>query len=129
MQNGKPLKSPHGFTMIEIMIVMAMVAILITLAAPRYIDGLARSKEVALKQNLKEMRDAIDQYHADKGRYPASLTALVDEKYLRFIPLDPATERDDTWQPSYQMGDERGVYDVHSGASQRSRQGASYSEW
>lgn len=123
-----------GFTLIEMMVVMAMIAALISIAVPRYFDGLQRTKETALKQNLKEMRDAIDDYHADKGVYPDSLDALVNERYLRFIPADPMTEKTDTWQivsPENQgMAGQTGyVYDVLSGSNEKARNGEPYNAW
>jgi len=123
-----------GFTLIEMMVVMAMIAALIAIAVPRYFDGLQRTKETALKQNLKEMRDAIDDYHADKGIYPGSLEALVNERYLRFIPADPMTEKTDTWQivspENVGMSGQAGyVYDVQSGSTETARNGEPYYAW
>lgn len=123
-----------GFTLIEMMVVMAMIAALIAIAVPRYFDGLQRTKETALKQNLKEMRDAIDDYHADKGIYPESLDALVNERYLRFIPADPMTEKTDTWQvvsPENQgiAGQTGYVYDVLSSSTEKARNGEPYNTW
>ena len=133
--NGKPtMQASKGFTLIEMMVVMAMIAALIAIAVPRYFDGLQRTKETALKQNLKEMRDAIDDYHADKGVYPDSLEALVNERYLRFIPTDPMTEKTDTWQivsPENQgiAGQNGYVYDVLSGSTETARNGEPYHAW
>jgi general secretion pathway protein G len=123
-----------GFTLIEMMVVMAMIAALVAIAVPRYFDGLQRTKETALKQNLKEMRDAIDDYHADKGVYPQSLTALVEERYLRFIPVDPITEQADTWQivappQSGIAGQDGYVYDVLSGSAEKASNGELYNTW
>ena len=106
-----------GFTMIEILVVMAIVATLLTIAVPRYFNQSDRAKEAVLRQDLAAMRDAIDKYYGDVGVYPESLDALVAGKYLRRIPPDPITESDATWvtvapdDPA-----QGGVFDVRSGS-------------
>jgi len=119
-----------GFTLIELMIVMAIVATLLTLALPRYFGSLDKSKEAVLKENLYQMREAISRYYADRGKYPESLDGLATEKYLRKVPLDPITESAATWllvQPEDpQKG---GVYDVRSGAPGKSRDGSEFAQW
>ena len=119
----------RGFTLIELMVVLTIVALLLTLAVPRYFGSIDKSKEAVLRENLNQMRDAISRYYADKGKYPESLDALAAEKYLRGVPLDPVTESDKTWiivQPEDpQKG---GVYDVKSGASGRTRDGREFSQ-
>lgn len=130
MIGSKPMKSHFkGFTFIELMVVMAIIATIIAIAMPRYFDGLQRTKETALKQNLKEMRDAIDHYHADKGVYPLNLQAMVTDRYLRFIPDDPLTEKADTWQVIATPDRDNRVYDVISGAVGVDRNGVAYSSW
>jgi len=118
-----------GFTFVEVMVVLAIVALLLTIALPRYFSGLERAKEAILHQDLMIMRDAIDHYHADKGVYPYSLEALVAQKYLRSIPVDPLTELADTWLtvplPDYSVG----VYDVRSGAEGTAMDGTAYTDW
>jgi len=107
-----------GFTLIEIMIVMAIIATLLTLVAPRYYKSVDRSKEVALKQNLLLIRDAVDKFYGDMGRYPESLEALVDQRYLRKIPIDPVTDSTSTWVILAPKDGRAGaVYDVRSGAT------------
>ena len=122
-------RSAGGFTLIELMVVLSIVALLLTLAVPRYFGSIDKSKEAVLRENLNQMRDAISRYYADKGKYPESLDALAAEKYLRGVPLDPVTESDKTWiilQPEDpQKG---GVYDVKSGASGRTRDGREFSQ-
>ena len=119
-----------GFTLIELLVVLSIVALLLTLAVPRYFSSIDKSKEAVLKENLNQMRDAISRYYADKGRYPESLDALAADKYLRKVPLDPITDSSTTWllvQPEDpQKG---GVYDVKSGAPGKSRDGAEFSQW
>ena len=122
-------KNRRGFTFIELMVVMAVIATIIAIAMPRYFDGLQRTKETALKQNLKEMREAIDHYHADKGVYPATLQTLVAERYLRFIPDDPISETAETWQIIGTPDNTNRVYDVTSGAAGVDSNGVAYSSW
>lgn len=120
----------RGFTLIELLVVLAVIATLLTLALPRYFGSLDKSKEAVLRENLYQMREAISRYYADKGKYPQSLEALVDDKYLRKLPLDPVTESAATWivvQPA--DPDKGGVYDVRSGAPGRSPAGTEYAEW
>jgi len=120
----------RGFTLIELLVVLAVIATLLTLALPRYFGSLDKSKEAVLKENLYQMREAISRYYADKGKYPQSLEALVDEKYLRKLPLDPVTESAATWimvQPA--DPEKSGIYDVRSGAPGRSPAGTEYAEW
>lgn len=102
----------RGFTLIELMVVMAIIATLLTLALPRYFGSLERSKEAVLRENLHQMREAISRYHADRGSYPATLEALATDKYLRRVPPDPLSESTATWVVIEQDG---GVYDVKSG--------------
>lgn len=120
----------HGFTLVELMVVMAIIALLLALAMPRYFNHLERSRETILKQDLAVMRDAIDKYHGDRGRYPDSLEELVSARYLRMLPVDPITERPDTWQAVAPSGGEAGaVYDIKSGAPGTARDGSTYAEW
>ncbi|MHB1085940.1 MAG: type II secretion system protein [Thiobacillus sp.] len=120
----------NGFTLVELMVVMAIIALLLSLALPRYFNHLETSREIILKQDLAVMRDAIDKYHGDRGRYPDSLEDLVSARYLRALPVDPITERADTWQVIAPPGDEAGsMYDIHSGAPGNARQGGAYADW
>ena len=128
--NGVPLKAvvthaartirslaQRGFTLIELLVVMAALGLLLAIAAPRYVEHVDRAREVVLRQNLAAVRDAIDKFYADRARYPADLQELVQARYLRQVPLDPVTDRNDTWvlvPPHRQPG---GVFDVRSGAA------------
>lgn len=106
-----------GFTLIEMLVVMTLVALLMTLALPRYFGSLERSKETALRANLKVLRSCIDKYAADKGRFPETLEDLVSLKYLRSVPVDPVTESDRSWiTVQSQDSDKGGIGDVRSGA-------------
>ena len=106
----------RGFTLIELIVVMVIIALLLTIAVPHYFTGLQRSKEAALRQDLSVMRDALDKFHADRGVYPETLNELVTQRYLRRIPEDPLTESAESWivvappQPSKRRrGDDAGL--------------------
>ena len=119
-----------GFTLIELMVVMVIIATLLTIAVPRYFGSLDRSKEAVLKENLYQMRDAISKYYADKGKYPESLDSLAADKYLRKIPLDPITESATTWVPVPPEDPQKGgVYDVKSGAQGKAVDGTEFANW
>ena len=120
-----------GFTLIELIVVMAIIASLLTIALPRYFHSVQRSREAVLRQDLAIMRDAIDKFLADRGRYPATLEELAERRYLRKIPPDPITESAATWQviaPPDPTTD-AGIYDVRSGASGKSLDGEAYESW
>ncbi|HEY6898239.1 MAG TPA: prepilin-type N-terminal cleavage/methylation domain-containing protein [Rhodocyclaceae bacterium] len=117
----------QGFTLIELLVVMSIVALLLSLAVPRYFGSLDRSKDVALKQNLSVLRDMLDKFYSDKGRYPEALDELVTQKYLRAVPVDPITESAGTWVliPSADTN-KKGVADVKSGAPGQATDGTPY---
>lgn len=120
----------RGFTLIELLVVMAIVATLLTLVAPRYFQHLDHSKEVVLRQNLAQVRDAIDKFYADKGKFPDTLAELVEKRYLRSLPIDPITERNDTWTlVPPQSGEPGGLADIKSGAPGKASDGDSFAEW
>lgn len=119
-----------GFTLIELLVVMAIIAVLLTLAVPRYFHSVDKSKEAVLQQSLATMRDAIDKYYGDTGKYPDTIEDLITQKYLRKLPIDPITESASTWVTIPPEDAEKGnVYDVKSGAEGKSRDGTPYSEW
>lgn len=123
-------RKQNGFTLVELMVVMAIIALLLALALPRYFKHLELSRETILKQDLAVMRDAIDKYHGDTGRYPDSLDALVSAHYLRSLPTDPITERADTWQIVAPSGEAAGaMYDIKSGAPGTAHDGSAYADW
>jgi general secretion pathway protein G len=120
----------RGFTVIELLVVLAAIGLLLAVAAPRYVQHVDNAREVALKHDLRELRDAIDKFYADNSRYPATLHELVARRYLRALPVDPMTQRSDSWQliaPADQAGS--GVFDVKSGATGRARDGTTYGTW
>lgn len=130
-----PGSRPQGFTLIEVLIVMALIATLAGIALTNYHNAVIRSKEAVLKEDLFRLRDVIDQYYSDKGKFPASLDALVSEGYLRSIPNDPFTNSNTTWQTvtaEVEAADpnaEPGIWDLHSGSDQTALDGSKYAEW
>lgn len=121
----------RGFTLIELLVVLGIVALLLTLAVPRFFPSVDKTKETILRDNLRNTRAVIDQYHADTGRYPDSLEQLVEKKYLARVPVDPVTESESTWViVAPEAESEPGaVYDIRSGAPGNGRDGRPYAEW
>jgi general secretion pathway protein G len=119
-----------GFTLIELIVVMAIIATLLTIALPRYFGSVDRSKEVTLRQSLNVMREAIDKFNADNGRYPEKLEDLVEKRYIRAIPVDPITESVQTWVivPVPGAMAQGAVYDVRSGAPGSTSDGKPFAE-
>ncbi len=131
-----------GFTLIELIVVIAIIGILATIAMPAMKNAPQRAREAVLKEDLYQMRSSIDQYLADKGHYPGSLEELVSEGYLRRLPEDPITKSAQTWQveyasaedeedlqPNEEAGGGPGIIDVRSGAEGNGLDGTPYSEW
>lgn len=123
--NGK-----RGFTLIELLVVMTIIALLLSIAVPRYFGSVDRTREAVLHGNLGTLRESIDKFYADNGKYPAALDELVAKRYLRKVPVDPITESAETWvvlpPPDSKSG---GVFDVHSSAPGKARDGTSYADW
>jgi general secretion pathway protein G len=130
---GEP-QGARGFTLLEMITVIALVGILAAIALPNYRVAIIQSKEAVLRENLFRLRDLIDQYYVDKGQYPATLEVLVEEKYLRKLPEDPITQGAD-WTAVFQEPDPDnpsetpGVYDVKSASEALSLAGTPYNEW
>ena len=121
----------HGFTLMELLVVLLLIALLASIVTPVVTKSITRAKESTLKENLFILRKAIDDYYADNGKYPEDLNILKEERYIRNIPKDPITEREETWEFKYSESEEgnRGVIDVHSGSPSLSRDGSLYNEW
>ncbi len=125
----------RGFTLIELMVVIAIMIILLALAMPRYQKSILHAQETALRQDLYTLRSVIDQYTLDKQKAPESLQDLVDAGYLKQLPVDPFTKSRDTWVPvsddSIMSPDQTqpGIMDVHSGSDQVSSEGTAYNTW
>jgi general secretion pathway protein G len=128
-------RQESGFTLIELMIVMTIIAILATIAIPSYVNAVRHAREAVLREDLHTMRSAIDSYTVDKEKAPQSLDDLVQTGYLKEIPIDPITQRTDTWMTSESdtLMDidqtEGGIDDVHSGAQTLASDGTSYNTW
>ncbi len=128
-------RSVRGFTMIELLIVMTLIIILATVGMVQYRNSVRRAEEAVLKENLFRLRDAIDQYYADKNKYPPTLDSLVSDKYMRAIPVDPFTASADTWQTTMSeleagnVATEPGIYDVKSGSELSGLDGTPYANW
>lgn len=118
-----------GLTLIELLVVLAIIATVIAIVIPRYFASVDRSKEVVLQESLRTVRNAIDRHYRDTGRYPRSLQELVDERYLRSLPIDPVTESAATWRiiPPADVS-KGGVYDLRSGALGSTAEGTPYSQ-
>ena len=124
-----------GFTLIELMIVMALIVVLASIGLAMHANSQTRAREAVLKEDLFRLRDAIDQYYADRNMYPSSLESLVSDKYLRAIPVDPFTQSAETWQTTMSESDptnpsaQPGIYDVKSGSDRTAMDGSQYSSW
>lgn len=136
-QQAKPARPSwtSGFTLMEMMIVMVLIVILAGIGLSVYGNSVQRAKEATLKEDLFRMRDAIDQYYADKNKYPPTLESLVADKYLRAIPVDPFTSSADTWQTTMSeleagnVATEPGIFDVKSGSELNGIDGTPYANW
>ena len=122
-----------GYTLLELMIVVAIAGILVTLAVPSFQRSAVKAREATLRQNLATIRTVLDQHYADQGIYPQSLEALVEAGYLRQIPNDPFTKTADSWQLIFEETTEEetesGIFDIKSGSELTAIDGTAYNEW
>ena len=119
-----------GFTLVELMVTLAIIALLVSIIAPHYTGRILRSEEAVLRENLLLMRDALDKHYSDAGRYPDALPELVTKRYLRALPRDPFTRSADTWVVVPPADREKGaIYDVHSAAPGVGTDGKPYAHW
>ena len=126
----KPRRNRAGFTLIELLVVLGIVALLLTLAVPRFFPSIDSAKETVLADNLRNTRTVIEQYHSDTGRFPDSLDQLVEKKYLRQLPLDPVTGSSASWiVVAPEQGARGAVAGVKSGAPGNDRSGKPYLDW
>lgn len=129
------LRGSQGFTLIELVVVVTLIVVLAAIGLSTYTLSVRRAKEAVLREDLFRMKDAIDQFYADKGTYPPDLASLVTDGYMRQIPKDPMTESADTWQTVMSEPDAAnpnavpGVYDIKSGAEGTAIDGTNYAEW
>lgn len=141
-----PRTKGTGFTLIELLVVLAIVALLMTIAVPRYVEHVERARETALRTDLKVMRDAIETFEQEQGRLPKDLEELVARKYLKAIPVDPITDKRDSWVVVSVLEDgtsnatatdsrdptaspDNGMSNVHSGARGKAKDGTEFSKW
>lgn len=125
------MKPARGFTLIELLVVLAILGLLLSLAAPKYVRSVDGAKETVLAENLRITREAIDRFHADRGRYPASLDELVVRRYLRSLPVDPLIDSATAWRlvaSTSEVGTQ-GVIDLKSRAPGIGRNGRAYAQW
>ena len=128
-------RDARGWTLLELVIVMALIVVLAGIATAQHRNAVTRTKEAVLKENLFRMRDAIDQYYADKNKYPSDLQALVSDQYIREVPVDPFTNSNSTWQTVPAEADasnpsvEVGIYNVKSGSEALALDGTNYADW
>ena len=124
-----------GFTMIELLVVMTLIVVLATGGMTQYRQSVTRAEEAVLKENLFRMRDAVDQFYADKNKYPSNLAELSSEGYIREVPTDPMTKSKDTWTTTQAEPDANnpasqvGIYDVKSGSDRTALDGTRYADW
>ncbi len=120
----------RGFTLIELLVVMSIIAVLLTIAVPRYFKTLEHSRETVLRQDLSVMREAIDKHYGDYGQFPDSLAALVERHYIRAVPVDPFTKTAEGWvMVVSEDTDHPGIRDVHSAAEGNGSDGTPFKEW
>lgn len=125
-----PRPKHQGFTLIELMVVLVVLAILASIVVPRYLDRVDDARETVLKQNLVGVRTAIDQFYRDKARYPTTLDELVTERYIRDLPFDPIVQRTDTWViVPPKNGSDKAVFNIKSGALGVAKDGSEYANW
>lgn len=123
-------KVRRGFTLIELLVVLGIIALLLSLAVPRFFPSIDKTKEAILADNLRNTRSTIDQFYGDTGHYPDSLEELVEKKYLRAVPVDPVTESSTSWMLiAPDDGMQGNVYSIKSGAPGRDRSGRLYADW
>jgi len=131
----KALSPSAGFTLIETLVVMTLIVVLASMGMTQYRNSITRAEEAVLKENLFRMNDAIDQYYADKNKWPSDLAALASEGYIREIPVDPMTKSKDTWTTTQAEPDANnpasqvGIYAVKSGSDRIALDGTRYSDW
>jgi general secretion pathway protein G len=131
----RPCRRPNGFTLLELVVIMTIVALLTTVGLVGYREKVRSAKEAVLREDLFQFNHSLDQYRADRGKYPSSLNALVEYGYLRALPVDPMTQSRDTWQTEMEPPDpdnqdaELGIYRVRSGSPDKGSNQIPYNEW
>ena len=132
---GSKWARAYGFTLIEVLVVLTLIVVLASMGMTQYRNSVTRAEEAVLKENLFRMNDAIDQYYADKNKWPAGLAELTSEGYIREIPIDPMTKSNDTWTTTQAEPDpnnpasQAGIYSVKSGSDRTALDGTRYADW
>ena len=132
---GSKWARAHGFTLIEVLVVMTLIVVLASMGMTQYRNSVTRAEEAVLKENLFRMNDAIDQYYADKNKWPSDLAELSSAGYIREIPIDPMTKAKDTWTTTQAEPDPNnpasqvGIYSVKSGSDRTALDGTRYADW
>jgi general secretion pathway protein G len=130
MTGKRPARYGGGFTLIELLVVMLIIGALLSIAVPRYFRTLAHARETVLQQDLAILREAIDKHYADLGRYPETLAALAEKRYVRAVPVDPFTKLTDSWTLIASDDPEHeGIRDIHSGAPDSAADGSPVATW
>ncbi|MBU1482175.1 MAG: type II secretion system GspH family protein [Gammaproteobacteria bacterium] len=124
------LKPRNGFTLIELLVAMTIIALLLSIVSPRYFKSVSKAEEAVLKQDLALIRETLDKFHADTGKYPDTLEELISKNYFRKIPVDPITQSSTTWILIPPASTEKGaIFDIKSGAPGNSKDGTPYADW
>ncbi|MBJ8553299.1 type II secretion system protein [Acinetobacter bereziniae] len=123
------MRLKNGFTLVEMIVVITLMALILSIILPNYLNSIEKNKEVVLNQNLSSLRLSIDQYYSDNGNYPSDLKILIEKKYIRNIPVDPTTENNSWDIIYYEENQNLGIYDVKSKNSSESSKGTLYSQW
>lgn len=124
------MRHRNGFTLIELLVAMTIIALLLSVVTPRYFRSVSKAEEAVLKQDLALMRETLDKFHADTGKYPDTLDDLIGNKYLRKIPVDPITQSSTTWILIPPASSEKGaIFDIKSGAPGNGKDGTAYADW
>ena len=132
---GSKWARAHGFTLIEVLVVMTLIVVLASMGMTQYRNSVTRAEEAVLKEDLFRMNDAIDQYYADKNKWPSDLAELSSAGYIREIPIDPMTKAKDTWTTTQAEPDPNnpasqvGIYSVKSGSDRTALDGTRYADW
>lgn len=124
------LQPEEGFTLIELLVAMTIIALLLSIVSPRYFHNVTKAEETVLRQDLSLMREALDKFHADTGKYPDTLEELISKRYFRKIPVDPITQSNTTWILIPPVSTEKGaIFDIKSGAPGNAKDGTAYADW
>jgi general secretion pathway protein G len=127
---NRRIPTRNGFTLIELLVAMTIIALLLSIVTPRYFHSVSKAEEAVLKQDLALLRETLDKYHADTGKYPDTLEDLITKNYFRKIPVDPVTQSSTSWILIPPASTEKGaIFDIKSGAPGNGKDGTAYADW